>query len=952
MASYCSIDTISSLTSKFKNKLFVIFFVLILVACGKNSSENSEVTQVPPALNTAPVVNAGSDQQVDGGETVSLSGTGSDNEGVVTYSWSQISGPQVTLNQNSIANPSFIAPNVDTDTSITLEVTVSDGEGLTATDTVLISIKASGSVSVNTPPTVNAGVDQTVDEGNLVQLSATGSDPEGSIVVTWEQISGPSVQVFNSSILSPTFIAPDIDVEQAIVLQVTATDEMGVSVMDNVEITIQNVAANNPPTINAGVDQTVDEENLVQLSATGSDPEGSIVVTWEQISGPSVQISNSSILTPTFIAPAIDVEQAIVLQITATDESGVSVQDSVEITIQIVAANIPPEVNAGEDQQVVSGELVNLVASASDEDGNITSYMWTQISGDVANILDSDKAAATFEAPIVTEETELTFEVTVSDDAQALTSDTLTIVVLPPQPNVLIGEGFIAPGLQGEYEITDIIEVAFGSDGQIALTAEVTNSSNQTLIGLWLGFPDALRLVVKTGDNLPTLPVTIQLSGVSNLSLNGKGELLFSAQLIGAVNNSTELKLMYANQSELQAVEVSLPQELVDNGFYSSFVTFSSGYKMTNAGAMIAQGIDRSGSFFGSRGHAIWFWTPSESTLVLGSYTLAQFGERLPLPMSPIVNIEESCTTDLSGVVIQNKLFHQINNLGDMVFLVNYESDNDVVCPEGLILKWSNGAYTRVVENGQLIPNMPNLTFRTMNTIFTPSTFSLSDRGDISFINVLADGSSPTVFSLFVAKSSGDIEFLFAEGENLPNTPASSLFFNFIPSMADNLKFSEKFGYLIPLRNQSGFEEVEMLGKPISNPYETISDIADSHLLPIVSVGDQAPGFPATSYFNSAGLKLVDSRMNSSGNIMFFAYVTDVTAPDNFSGAGFWNINSDTTLQNVIKIGDEVANVASGNIEQLLLIQDFVLTDSNQIVALGQLTETSKGIIVFNPILE
>jgi hypothetical protein len=89
-----SLDTIRALTSEIKNKLFVMFFVLLLVACGKNTSENSEVTQILPVLNTAPVVNAGSDQRVDGTETVSLSGTGtgSDNEGVVTYSWSQMVG--------------------------------------------------------------------------------------------------------------------------------------------------------------------------------------------------------------------------------------------------------------------------------------------------------------------------------------------------------------------------------------------------------------------------------------------------------------------------------------------------------------------------------------------------------------------------------------------------------------------------------------------------------------------------------------------------------------------------------------------------------------------------------------------------------------------------------------------------------------------------------------------
>ena len=58
-----------------------------------------------------PVANAGPDQNVSTGATVSLNGSGSsDPDGgpsPLSYSWSQLSGPSVTLNNPNTATPTF-----------------------------------------------------------------------------------------------------------------------------------------------------------------------------------------------------------------------------------------------------------------------------------------------------------------------------------------------------------------------------------------------------------------------------------------------------------------------------------------------------------------------------------------------------------------------------------------------------------------------------------------------------------------------------------------------------------------------------------------------------------------------------------------------------------------------------------------------------------------------------
>jgi hypothetical protein len=834
--------------------------MLLIVACGGSNSKKIEVTpSLPnPVANTAPIANAGIDQQVNEGETVNLSGTGTDSESAVTYAWTQTAGPSVTLNQDSIASPSFTAPNIDTDTSVTLEISVSDDEGLTATDTVIVTIKASGSVSVNTPPTVNAGVDQTVDEGNLVQLSATGSDAEGSIVVTWEQVSGPSVL-----------------------------------------------------------------------------------------------LSNSSILAPTFVSPVIDVEQAIVLQITASDELGVSVQDSVEITIQNVAANIPPEVNAGEDQQVVSGEQVSLVASASDKDGNITRYLWTQVSGDVANIVDADKDVATFEAPAVTVETELVFEVTVTDDAQASTSDRITITALPSQAKFLIGIGSPAPGLEDGFSYTYVHDIAFGADGQIALSAEARNPSNEIVEGVWLGKPDALNLIVKTNDILPNSATNILFDNATALSINGHGEVLFIAEMSGAISVTTQFILMYASDSVLKEVEVELPQELIDQGYYINQLRKSNGSKITNAGAVISYSIFKNGGFNIPSGSATWFWTTEESTLILGAYVPNNnVNDAILLPLSGTGLFNDSCipVSHISFIELNSP---RINNRGDVAFISDIASNSmNVDCPRAAIIKWNDGVYTNVVENGRPVPNMPN---QKMNidglTLYSPS-MTLAENGDIIFINRLLFPPqsliTPSLLTLFVAKENSNIEFIVSRDEHLKDDFTSSLYFY----LDQPPNYSPTLGYIVPAIDLTRGESHLLAGNSIDNPYENIDDIGESHLSTLLKTGDIPPDFPSTSFFSPVDNVLATIRINQIGNLVFYSYVGDALQSNQYTGAGLWSINSEKAIQILLNIGDEVFNTNTGSVEQLAAVYDYILTDDNQIVAYVQLGQQTTGILVFNPILE
>jgi len=80
--------------------------------------------------------------------------------------------------------------------------------------------------------------------------------------------------------------------------------------------------------------------------------------------------------------------------------------------------NKQPKANAGNKQTVSSGQNVQLDGSeSSDDDKDELTYQWKQISGPEVKLSDAQRAKPSFTAPKVDKETELEFELIVSDGA-------------------------------------------------------------------------------------------------------------------------------------------------------------------------------------------------------------------------------------------------------------------------------------------------------------------------------------------------------------------------------------------------------------------------------------------------------------------------------------------------------------------------------------------------------
>jgi hypothetical protein len=90
--------------------------------------------------------------------------------------------------------------------------------------------------------------------------------------------------------------------------------------------------------------------------------------------------------------------------------------------------NKAPIANAGEDKTVDEGNSISLLGSGTDSDGTISSYSWTQTSGESVTIDNASSSSARFDITTNTQVT-LNFQLTVTDNDGATGKDTVSFIV-------------------------------------------------------------------------------------------------------------------------------------------------------------------------------------------------------------------------------------------------------------------------------------------------------------------------------------------------------------------------------------------------------------------------------------------------------------------------------------------------------------------------------------------
>jgi hypothetical protein len=390
--------------------LLAALLALALTACSATPPPSPDAGTPTPAgdAGAAPApsllaANAGDDRVVRPGTLVHLSSATAIAVGAtrLSYAWTQVAGPTVTLSDPASRAPRFRAPPESSDLLFRLEV---ESAGQVETDLVHILVRAEVR---DTPPFASAGPDQAVLPGTSLTLSAAAStDLDGdALTYLWRTHEGALAGE------GPTLT---VQVHDPIThLRLVVSDGLLESKDDVILRATEDPTSLHAPVVAWPEATVVDPGTPLVLWGSVTDPDGDpLRLRWREIDGPAVTLETDSrrarFLTPQQVS-------RLFFKVDATDGLLESAPVPVIVEVTAGAGNTAPVADAGPDLDVDRGDLVTLDGSASfDPDGEpIAGWEWLQIAGPILPLEASDTPTLTFTAP--GEPATLVFTLTVRD---------------------------------------------------------------------------------------------------------------------------------------------------------------------------------------------------------------------------------------------------------------------------------------------------------------------------------------------------------------------------------------------------------------------------------------------------------------------------------------------------------------------------------------------------------
>ncbi|HET6558774.1 MAG TPA: PKD domain-containing protein, partial [Prolixibacteraceae bacterium] len=396
------------------------FTFSLVVNDGTVSSAADEVVISIRNNNRAPVSDAGDDQSVNEGSIVTLDGsTSSDpDENDLTYLWTAPGG--ITLSSATVANPSFTAPEVNSDTNYTFSLVVNDGTVSSSADEVVISIR-----NDNRAPVAHAGDDQTVNEGTLVTLDGSASSDQDGDALTYLWTAPPGFELSSATTVNPSFTAPQVSADTQYTFSLVVNDGTVSSTADEVVITIGN--NNRAPVAHAGDNQSVNQGATVTLDGSASSDPDDDDLTYLWTAPEGIELNSPTSVHPTFTAPQVIADTDYTFTLVVNDGTVNSLAD--DVVIHLEAENRAPVANAGADLFVHEGALITLDGSGSlDPDLDELTYLWTAPVG--ITLSSATSVHPSFTAPEVSVDTEFTFSLAVSDGTDVYIVDRVMVTVM------------------------------------------------------------------------------------------------------------------------------------------------------------------------------------------------------------------------------------------------------------------------------------------------------------------------------------------------------------------------------------------------------------------------------------------------------------------------------------------------------------------------------------------
>ncbi|MCX6790833.1 MAG: PKD domain-containing protein, partial [Candidatus Gribaldobacteria bacterium] len=258
-----------------------------------------------------------------------LNGSGSDPDSdPLTYSWNCTGG---SLNNYSIAQPTYTAPAINANTNYNCNLTVSDNRGLSGSDSVSIAVqKRITNAEVETQNVTNLQTNQATLNGYLRSL---GGQSSATVWFQWGYNTNygnitPSQTMSYTGAFSNNLTG--LSQNTAYYYRAVAQTTQGTVYGQNMIFTTQG-SNQSYPIANAGSDKQVYEGEYVVLQGSGSDSNGSyLTYSWNCTGG---SLNSYSVAQPTYTAPQVSGNTNYTCNLTVTNSAGLSNSDSMLVTV-------------------------------------------------------------------------------------------------------------------------------------------------------------------------------------------------------------------------------------------------------------------------------------------------------------------------------------------------------------------------------------------------------------------------------------------------------------------------------------------------------------------------------------------------------------------------------------------------------------------------------------------
>ena len=224
------------------------------------------------------------------------------------------------------------------------------------------------SVANNQAPTVTVSAASSANVGDVVTLSSTATDVDGTVSQVEFFVDNASVGFGVKVGTSTTYTLNWTATIGAHTIKAIATDNSGATTISSIiNINVQTVVQNTPPTITLTSVTTANVGDVVAISATASD-DGTVTQVEFFVDNSSIGIVTSFPYTKNWTATV----GAHTIKAIATDNSGATTTSSIiNINVQTVVQNTPPTITLTSVTTANVGDVVAISATASD-DGTVT----------------------------------------------------------------------------------------------------------------------------------------------------------------------------------------------------------------------------------------------------------------------------------------------------------------------------------------------------------------------------------------------------------------------------------------------------------------------------------------------------------------------------------------------------------------------------------------------------